>query len=901
MATTASIIIEVNEAGAVAKLAAVNAEAAKLGPTLQPVQHISEQTFNNIEGGALRARESAALLGEEFGVKIPRALRGTIAEAAGIGPIFSAAFSGLAIIGFTEIIIEAGKKVFEFYENVVNLKSEFEALDKIEKQLGQGLLSLSNELVNGNTRLIEFSSGAVAGAQARVAAFGLEIVDLGKLIDTSGKEFNDLGIAAKAALQEFLIPTQMKDLPDTLKNVGLEIKRFKRLLLNTDEGTTDNLALQEGLRALSSLYDTLSLKVQLFNQNVAIGSKETQEIVDREANQIAEEIRKIAKATEEASAKLQEMTSAANKAGLTGEAQITADAVAQMAKVEEIYSRQPTLAAEAGTAIAAIEAEASRKRIKLLTEEADKRFKIQDEEQDREEADAHAHAEKVRRMEDETINIERQAAIAMAPPWERANATIVADYQARMDKIREMQKTGDLDEEHAARQAAAAWTDAFAKMRDNLASDMETLFDNITSGNIGKYFLAQFKHMVFEMLATWILGMQGMRNASQQQMGSGGGILGSIFGGIFGGGGGFGGAGSGGGQGGIGSLPGVITNFAGGNGDFGGETSGPAFPGLAGIALSAGGGAGPGTTLPSGAGPGGAAGAAGLGAILAKVFPHGLKIGGQTFSGTALATMGISLGIDGIIRRAQGGGVLGVLEGAAGGAMTGFAFGGPIGAVIGGAIGLISSIFAGLFGQHKGDKARIQVMEPLIAQIKVIKDSYDVFQTDYNTGVGELETLRAQSLAALKQIGGRQVTGNSSGTNKLIDDAETYMKTIEAERARRAQIQFGPPQFRVGGFVGPELAGPMPSWFAGTAMHFADGGAVPAILHRGEFVMRPEAVSRIGVGNLANMNAGGSGGEVHNHFYINAIDTEGFDEFLSRGGMAKIVRQHRRGQSEGSW
>src|SRR6266568_3911681 len=134
MAATAQIVIVVDDSGSTKALQRVNAEAGKLGPTLQPVARLSEQTFNNIEGGALKARESAALLGEEFGVRIPRALRGTIAEAAGIGPIFTAAFSGLAVIGFTKIIIEAGKKVFEFYENVVNLKSEFEALDKIERQ-----------------------------------------------------------------------------------------------------------------------------------------------------------------------------------------------------------------------------------------------------------------------------------------------------------------------------------------------------------------------------------------------------------------------------------------------------------------------------------------------------------------------------------------------------------------------------------------------------------------------------------------------------------------------------------------------------------------------------------------------------------------------------------------------
>src|SRR5438445_12701306 len=102
MAATASIEIVVNDAQATAALNRLNAANAKIGATLQPVQRISEQTFNNIDGGALKARESAALLGEEFGVKVPRALRGAIAESALLGPASTAAFKGLAIRGSIE-------------------------------------------------------------------------------------------------------------------------------------------------------------------------------------------------------------------------------------------------------------------------------------------------------------------------------------------------------------------------------------------------------------------------------------------------------------------------------------------------------------------------------------------------------------------------------------------------------------------------------------------------------------------------------------------------------------------------------------------------------------------------------------------------------------------------------
>src|SRR6266436_3967877 len=124
MAATASIVIEVNDTQSTAAMNRLSAQTAQIEQSFKPVMKVSEQTFNNIEGGALKARESAALLGEEFGVKVPRALRGVIAESRLLGPIFTAAFSGLAVVGFIEIIKLA----------VDHLTGFGEALKAIEKQ-----------------------------------------------------------------------------------------------------------------------------------------------------------------------------------------------------------------------------------------------------------------------------------------------------------------------------------------------------------------------------------------------------------------------------------------------------------------------------------------------------------------------------------------------------------------------------------------------------------------------------------------------------------------------------------------------------------------------------------------------------------------------------------------------
>ncbi len=869
MPATASIEIIVTDSQATAALNRLNAETGRIGPSMQNVAHVSEQTFNNIEHGALKARESAALLGEEFGVKIPRALRGTIAEAAGIGKIFTAAFSGLAIIGFIQIAVEAGKRIAEFADRLGGWSEQAKKTKEAQEEL--------NKIVVEGEQKVE----KLREAYALIGLSGLP--RLSKEQEIAMVKFDEMAI----------VVTNLNEKFEKLQQLSKET--HERIQVTGTSAVTVVEPTAAAQKAQGQIADVRKELVQATTDmdELKQAAKNTGKEFDTTfAKDRAEEIKKIAKATEEASAKLEAMASAARRGGLTGEQQITADALAQIVAVEQIYSREPMLAAQAAAAVAAISDEASRKRIALLTGEADKRFKIEDEEQAREEADAHAHAEKLRRFEDETLGMERAAAIAMAPPWERANARIVADYEERIAKIRELIKAGDLDAERdaklIARMQAAAFEERFSQMRDKLAGDLENLFDNITSGNIGKFFLQQFKHLVFQMVASWILGMQQMKGASQQTMSGGGGILGAIFGslglgGIFGG-----GASGGGSQGGISNIPGVITNFGGGNGDFGGEVSGGGSSGglLSSLGLSAGGGAGAGVTLPSGAGPGGGLLGRPLGGLLSKVFSHGLG----PISGGGLAALGIGL----LATNFRGGGILHGLGGALGGAALGFSIGGPIGALI----GAIGGFLVGIFG-HSTKKARLAIEADIKRKAATIEDSYNLFQSDWTTSRDALEQLRQQGVDALKQAGVKDINRSRVGhVDQWIDKAEKEIDLTQAERNRRAALTFGPAQFRVGGFVGAAAGGAVPSWFAGTAMHFAGGGAVPAILHEGEYVMRPEAVSRLGRGNLDSMNSGGSGTvEVHMHF-PSVYDPRGFEETLLKN-TSGLLRTIRRMKNEG--
>src|SRR5689334_10820248 len=103
MGTTSQILIEVDDSGAISAFRAINAEGSRLNQNLQPIP----EHLNGMTSGTKQAREAAALLSEEFGVKMPRALRGVLAENSLIGPAISAAFSGLAVAGFIEVVKSA--------------------------------------------------------------------------------------------------------------------------------------------------------------------------------------------------------------------------------------------------------------------------------------------------------------------------------------------------------------------------------------------------------------------------------------------------------------------------------------------------------------------------------------------------------------------------------------------------------------------------------------------------------------------------------------------------------------------------------------------------------------------------------------------------------------------------
>jgi hypothetical protein len=313
---------------------------------------------------------------------------------------------------------------------------------------------------------------------------------------------------------------------------------------------------------------------------------------------------------------------------------------------------------------------------------------------------------------------QEDAALAGVPEWQRASAQIQIELNRRERAI-EDQKIRELAAEHlTADQIVAINQDADAKRLDamvqanvrmreenkrlteQLGSDLQSVFDDITSGNIGKRILANMEKMFFQIVAQWILSLQIMKSAAGSIFGS---IVfgpGSTGAGVFGGGGGGGG----------GSILGTLFG--------GGSSTGPSAAGSGGFTGGGGGGSILGSLF-SGGGAGSSTGPSG-----AAFQPGGIFSDPSTFAGGTSGLTGAIAGTSatsgsGLLPSASnalttstmadalGGGVGGVGAGASAvtggaskaGGLSSFFSAGNLTSLAGLGLGAVGSAFGGKTGQ----------------------------------------------------------------------------------------------------------------------------------------------------------------------------------------------------------
>ena len=122
------------------------------------------------------SRGSAALLGEEIGVRLNRHLQGVLATSSLLGPLLQSAFPVVAAVGFAEVIYEAGKRIYDFASGAK------EAADAVKK-LVDHFKELEKANAKSNERIGELSKGFETIGVSGSASGVIKIQQLGQELE----------------------------------------------------------------------------------------------------------------------------------------------------------------------------------------------------------------------------------------------------------------------------------------------------------------------------------------------------------------------------------------------------------------------------------------------------------------------------------------------------------------------------------------------------------------------------------------------------------------------------------------------------------------------------------------------------------------------------------------------
>jgi hypothetical protein len=514
--------------------------------------------------------------------------------------------------------------------------------------------------------------------------------------------------------------------------------------------------------------------------------------------------------------------------------------------------------------------------------------------------------ELIHQNSEQTKREEEAAAVASLPEYARATASIEVQYRQRSRELEDQYGRSLISQQDYDRRSVSLEKERDAQIRDaNLAlgrdigQQLSSIYDDITSGNIGKRIRKEFQDLFFHILGDWLATIDGMRKASAGYNGQGG-LLGAMLAGVLGVGGGTVPGST------TGGTPPFISNFSDSGGDL--SSVGIGIPGTTSVggASSSGGRAGGILSGLLSAGSlqklapiallgglqlglkggnsalvaGGLIGALGLGALYGK--NAALTTAVAPFAGLLGPLAG---GLVGFGLGTSHGPLAGTLGGAGSGALVGLLAAGPIGAAIGAIVGGLTGLFSGIFGgkpskHSQADKYLKANVLPLIAQELT---SFKGFSTDYTTAINDLEQLKSQSYDAMKSQFGSDATNDEWGRYIVpaIKQAEDQINADQAERNRRGSLFFGPPQFASGG-----------------QFRIGSGGQGLAILDDGEVVMSRRAVRTFGASTLLAMNRGGGGGGVGG-VQINLRSDSVDERWLNNGGAVQIARAIQRARMEG--
>ncbi len=124
------------------------------------------------------AKAEMALLGEEIGVRIPRHLRGFVAELPGVGAALTAAFSATAVLMLLQLLVTASEKLGDFLALVVYGVDAAKQQEDAMKALNGQLVELSKEYAALKEKADDYGKSALQLAEQNKQKVEQSVKDL---------------------------------------------------------------------------------------------------------------------------------------------------------------------------------------------------------------------------------------------------------------------------------------------------------------------------------------------------------------------------------------------------------------------------------------------------------------------------------------------------------------------------------------------------------------------------------------------------------------------------------------------------------------------------------------------------------------------------------------------------
>lgn len=197
------------------KLAAVNEKlAASQDMVANSSGHVTSRLY---------ATQGAAALLEG---RLPlRALDRFAAGISALGPVLDAAFPIIGVVALADVLVTAGKKAYEFEQDVVSLRSAIESLNDIQITVDKKLGASADSIEEQVERVLEKTQGKTASLQQKYNYRSQKSIDLSDYFyDDKFKKLPDDVKANYETLYKAIAPA---DLPDRLARIRKEILDLK--------------------------------------------------------------------------------------------------------------------------------------------------------------------------------------------------------------------------------------------------------------------------------------------------------------------------------------------------------------------------------------------------------------------------------------------------------------------------------------------------------------------------------------------------------------------------------------------------------------------------------------------------------------------------------------------------